>query len=72
MGNNPVNFIDRLGLFWGGVITKATKFIINQFAKWGVKDPMDKIVPPMNPSIPEEGDDDNDGIPNMEDLGSGL
>jgi hypothetical protein len=43
------------------------KKLLQQLAKWGFKDPMDRIVPPMNPSIPEEGDDDGDGIPNFQD-----
>lgn len=64
--NNPVNKIDPLGLLgWDTII----KFIVKQGAKWGLKDPLDKITPPLDPSEQEklERDDDNDGIPNFQD-----
>ena len=66
MENNPVNKIDPLGLLgWDTII----KFIVKQGAKWGLKDPLDKITPPLDPSEQEklERDDDNDGIPNFQD-----
>ena len=66
VGNNPVNKIDPLGLLgWDTII----KFIVKQGAKWGLKDPLDKITPPLDPSEQEklERDDDNDGIPNFQD-----
>ena len=66
VGNNPVNRIDPLGLF--GLDT-ILKWIVKQGAKWGLKDPLDKIVPPLDPSEQEklEGDDDKDGTLNFQD-----
>ncbi len=64
--NNPLRYIYPEGyLGWDTII----KFIIKQGAKWGLKDPLDKITPPLDPSEQEklERDDDNDGIPNFQD-----
>ena len=69
VGNNPVRYVDPLGLLgWDTVY----KFIVKQLSKFGLKDPIDKIVPPLDPSAQEklEGDDDKDGIPNFRDSDS--
>jgi RHS repeat-associated protein len=70
VANDPVNIIDptgQIGLdtLWNYIV----KWVIKRILKIPLKDPMDIVVPPLNPSGQEqiEGDDDNDGVLNFQD-----